>query len=230
MHRIAAVTFLTAIALLAQSVKTPAGHWKGTIQAPNGDLNIEVDLALDSGAWIGRFAIPPQGVKGLELSGLSIKEAGITFSVKGPGDPEFHGTLSKDGTKISGELSQGGGSVPFELTRTGDAVIEKPVVNAALSKELEGTWEGSLEAGGQQLRLRLVLANKAGAGQGTLISLDQGNIEIPVGKITQAESKIKLEVPTVGGGFEGELKGNELNGQWSQGGNTLPLKLSRPAK
>ncbi len=221
----------TAATLFAQAGAGPAGHWEGVIQAPSGDLNMEIDLAQEPGAgWIGSIAIPAQGAKGLELIDIAVKGSTVSFGIRAPGDPHFEGTIAKEGGKITGELTQGGGSVPFQLTRTGEAKVEKPVKNPPLSKELEGTWEGVLDTPNQQLHLRFVLSNENGAGRGRLISLDQGNAEIPIGRITQTEARVKLEAPMVDGGFEGELKDAKLTGEWSQGGGSLPLTLTRAAK
>jgi hypothetical protein len=228
--RIFLAALWTAATLFGQTGAGPAGHWEGAIQAPNGDLNVEIDLAQEPGAgWIGTFSAPAQGAKGIGLIDITVKGSAVSFGIKAPGDPRFQGTVAEGG-KMSGELTQGGMSMPFQLTRTGEAKIEKQAKNAPLSKELEGTWEGVLDTPNQQLRLRFVFSNQDGAGTGTIFSLDQDNAEIPMGRITQTEARVKLEVPMVGGGFEGELKGAKLTGEWSQGGGTLPLTLTKPAK
>lgn len=231
MTRTAFVAILISGTLWAQSAKGPAGHWEGKIQTPDSDLNIEIDLAQDAAsAWIGTISIPAQGTKGLGLLDVTVKEGAVSFGIKAPGDPRFQGTVAKDGGKISGDLVQNGVTMPFQLARTGEAKIEKPVRNPPLSKELEGTWEGALDAGGQKLRLRFVLSNQAGAGTGFIISLDQGNVEIPISKIAQTGSRVTVEVPTVGGGFTGELKGTQIDGEWSQNGGSAPLQLTKSSK
>jgi hypothetical protein len=221
-----------AVAVIhAQTAASPAGHWEGAIQTPNGDLQVEIDLAQETGkGWIGTISIPAQRTKGLALTDVAVKESTVTFGIKAPGDPKWQGTLDKDGKSIAGELIQSGFNMPFKLTRTGEAKIEKPVVNPPISKELEGTWEGTLDANGTLLRLRFVLKNETGAATGVLFSLDQGNSEIPVGRITEAGAKVKMEVPVVSGAFEGERKDSQMVGTWSQGGGTLPLTLSKGAK
>lgn len=230
LRTILAALFIAA-ALYAQSATGPAGHWEGAIQTPGGDLNLEIDLAQEAGGWVGTISIPAQGTKGLGLIDVAVKSDSVSFGVKAPGDPRFQGTLAKEGGKISGELTQGGNTMPFQLTRTGEAKIEKAAKNPPLGKDLEGTWEGALDTPNMgQLHLRFVLANKDGAGTGVLFSVDQGNTEIPLGRIAQTGSKVNIEVPVVSGGFEGDLKDGKLTGNWSQGGGTLPLTLTRPAK
>lgn len=231
MTRILLTAALISTALFAQSGPRPAGHWEGAIQTPNGDLNVEIDLAQEAGTgWIGTISVPAQGSKGVPLIDVAVKENAVTFGLTAPGDPVFRGTLAKEGGKIDGKFTQSGLEMTLSLTRTGDAKIEKATKNAPLSKELEGTWEGVLETPSQPLHLRFVLSNQNGAATGKLFSLDQGGNEIPVGRITQTEARVKLEVPMVSGSFEGELKGEKLAGNWSQGPGTLPLALTKSAK
>jgi hypothetical protein len=205
----------------------PAGHWVGTIPAGPG-LDIEVDIAKQGEGWRGTISIPAQGAKGMPLDPVTLKDATVSFAIKGaPGDPHFSGDLAKDGKTIAGTFSQGGGSLPLTLTWKGDAQFEKPVKNAALSNAMLGTWEGALDVNGTILRLRLVLTNGANGATGTLTSLDQGNAEIPLSAITSQGAHLKVTAPMIGGGFEGDLKGDELAGSWTQGQGTLPLTLKK---
>ncbi|MBM3814484.1 MAG: hypothetical protein FJW20_22900 [Acidimicrobiia bacterium] len=227
-HRAAIVL---AALLLASPLTAQSGHWKGSIQTPNGELDVEIDLAQDGDkGWIGSLSIPSQNAKGLGLLNVAVKEGSISFALKAPGQPRFQGTIDKEGGKMTGQFIQSGTEMTFQLTRTGEAKVEKPVRNAALSKELEGTWEGTLDTPQGSLRLRVVLSNEAGAGTGSLFSVDQGNTELPIARITQKDAAVILEVPLIDGGFRGELKGNEMAGEWSQRGNSLPLQLTKVVK
>ena len=62
-----------------------------------------------------------------------------------------------------------------------------------------------------------------------LVSVDQGNAQIPVTAITQKGTKLTLQVNAVGGGYDGELTSDatQLNGTWTQLGNSLPLNLKK---
>ena len=63
---------------------------------------------------------------------------------------------------MSGEFttSQGGYTIPFNLTRTGNAQIAAAPRSAPIGKELEGTWNGTLEVAGKHERLVLKMANQ----------------------------------------------------------------------
>jgi hypothetical protein len=96
---------------------------------------------------------------------------------------------------------------------------------------LAGDWEGTLSAGGGQLRLTLhVTKTDDGLYLGKLISVDQGNAEVPLGKAAVDGRSVTMEFPAVGGNFKGELSadGAQLAGQWTQG-TPLPLTFQRTA-
>ena len=220
-------------AAAAQTPNPAAGHWEGSIQVPGQELKIEVDLmARSANKWEGAIAIPVQGLKGFPLSAITIGADKVSFALAGvPGNPTFTGTISKDGKSMSGDYSQGGGTMPFALARTGDAKIEPAPKSTAITKDVQGTWDGSLDVNGNILRLTLKLSAGAdGLGTGTLISLDQGGAEIPVTAVIQTGSHVKVIVQAVAGTYEGDLKDGQLTGTWTQGPGTLPLVFKRPAK
>ena len=117
----------------------------------------------------------------------------------------------------------------FAVVRTGDARIEPPPKSTPITKDLEGSWEGSLDVNGTTLRLLLKLSNRPeGGATGTLASLDQGGAEAPVAAVVQTGSHLKVLIPVIVGTFEGDLKDGQLTGTWTQGPGTLPLVLKRP--
>jgi hypothetical protein len=217
----------------AQAQPGASGHWEGAIQVPNQELKIQVDLAKnDKGEWMGTIAIPQQNLKEFPLSGVAVKGNAVAFAMKGPpGDPSFDGTLSAEGKSISGNFTQGDASLKFAMERTGDAKFETPAKSTAIAKELEGTWEGTLDAGENRLRLVLKIANQPdGTAGGSITSVDQGGVEIPITTITQKGSNLRLDLRTISCTFAGDLKEGALAGEWTQGPGTLPLTFKRPAK
>lgn len=217
----------------AQPAKSPAGHWEGSINVPSMELKVSIDLAVGSeGLWIGDIDIPAQGAADLPLKDIAVAGTTVSFALPaGPGNPRFQGKVSDDGTSISGDFLQGGNSFPFTLKRTGEASVTIPKRNAALPAAFVGKWEGSLETPGGKLRLAFNLDNKSGAAAGTIDSLDQGAMGIPMDEISTTGGSILISVRAVGGKFAGKLdtEGRTLAGDWTQGGATLPLVLSRGA-
>jgi hypothetical protein len=216
----------------AQAAAGPAGHWEGTIQAPGQPLAIEVDLIAGTGdKWEGTITIPAQNVKAFPLSALTVHGDVVSFAMKSvPGEPLFKGTLAKDARSITGDFTQGGMTMPFTLTWKREAKLEPLAKSTPISTELEGTWEGTLDTPGAKLRLVLKLANLGGAATGTLVSVDQGGVELPVAPIMQTASHVKLSVGPVNGTYEGDLQDGRIAGTWTQGPATFPLVFTRQTK
>ena len=216
----------------AQTATGPAGHWEGTIKAPGQDLGIQVDLVADkAGVWQGTIGIPTQGIKAFPLYALSVQDNIVSFTMKGiPGDPAFKGTISENPRSIAGDFTQGGMTMPFNLDWKRETSLVVPAKSQPIGKELEGTWHGVLEVTGSKLRMVLRLANQDGGAVGTLVSVDQGGVELPIAPIEQTASRVQLVVNSVSGRYEGELKDGQLVGTWTQGAFTLPLVFSRPAR
>ena len=228
---LAVLVFSTAAFLPAQSAAGLSGHWEGSAKTPTKELNFEVDLAKNStGDLAGTFGNPSEKLKGLLLSNIAVDGNSVRFQIKGaPGERAFKGTFSDDGKSISGDYTQGGYSLPFSMTRVGDARIETPAKSAAVGKELEGVWNGTLAADGKQLRAVLTLSNQPdGSATGSLVSVDEG-IEIPIATITQTASNLTLDLKAVGSSYSGALNADatELAGFYTKESLVLPLTFRR---
>jgi hypothetical protein len=214
-------------------MKSPvSGHWEGGISLPDGtQLQISVDLYQDAkGAWVGDIDIPAQGARDIPLKDIVAAERSVSFEISmGPGNPEFQGQLSEDGTTISGDFLQAGNKLPFSIKRTADARVLAVVKNPPLPERFLGTWEGTLETPNEKLRLVFHLANSDGAASGTIDSLDQGANGIPMTEITAADSSIRIVVAVINGSYEAKLgeDGKTLTGTWSQNGIAFPLTLTK---
>jgi hypothetical protein len=231
---LASLLCLPALPAGAQVNLDPSGHWEGTIQAPNMEVKIEIDLSKDSkGELAGSFGQLAQNLKGLPLANVAVDGRSVGFQIRGsaPGERVFKGTLSADGRSMAGDFTQAGFTIPFNLTRSGDARIETPARNAAISKELEGSWNGTLDVNGVQKRLVLTLSNQAdGTSAGSFVNVDEG-LEIPITTIVQKASSVTLDVKAVGGSYSGALnpEGTELVGTLTQGPLALPVTFRRGA-
>lgn len=97
------------------------------------------------------------------------------------------------------------------------------------AKGLEGSWNGTLDAGGTPLRL-LVTVTKSDAGTyaGKFESLDQG-ATLPFDTVTLNGDDVRLEIKSAGIVYEGVLnkERTELVGKFTQGGQAIPLTFKR---
>jgi hypothetical protein len=100
---------------------------------------------------------------------------------------------------------------------------------AIQTQGLQGTWQGTLDAGGTKLRVVLtVTKSDAGAYAGKLDSLDQGAI-IPIDTITVNGDAVRIEIKSPAIVYEATLnkERTELTGTFTQGGQQLPLRFKR---
>src|ERR1700741_3057532 len=99
-------------------------------------------------------------------------------------------------------------------------------------QDAQGTWEGTLQAGANSLRLIVTLTkSSAGIYSGQLNSVDQGaTLVVENGELNG--DALHFEVARIGGVYEGVLnkERTELVGTWTQRGvSPLPLTLRRSA-
>lgn len=229
---VALMNFLISV-LFAQPVADPAGHWEGTIQAPDVLVTFAIDLAKnEKGQWAGTFTEPDRGIKGLPLSTVTLEGRSLRFVLRpGQGGGTFNGTLAADNGSLNGEfvMAEGGHVLPFTLTRTGDARIAAAPRSPAIDNALAATWQGTVDLAGKPLRIILSMTNHPdGTATGTVMSPDGSGVEIPIA-IVQREANLTIDVPSVGASFAGVLSADktELKGTWTQGPVSLPLVLRR---
>ena len=91
---------------------------------------------------------------------------------------------------------------------------------------IQGNWEGKIEA--NQLAVRLVLKVSPATGGGykaALDSPDQGARDIPVTTVTVKRSKVLVELKPLNALFEGTVNpdGTEIAGQWKQAGAVMDV-------
>ena len=232
--RILVAALLFAGALPAQDGLR--GHWTGNLEAPGRPIAVEIDLDKTAAGWVGSMAIPALKATEIRLEAITLTLATCTFRIKGdPERPTFTGTLSADGASLSGELTQGGTSIPFKFHRAGTAKVAEIKLSPAVAKGFLGTWQGKL-ASDQPLDLVLKLENGEGGASAVVVIVNQGGAEIPVATIVQQDEILMLSVKAFGAEYWGELNkdGTELSGRWSQGGKETALKFNKergePAK
>ncbi|MFZ4526804.1 MAG: hypothetical protein ACOYOE_15080, partial [Chlorobium sp.] len=138
----------------------------------------------------------------------------------------FDLTLGLDG-KMKGTLS-GPGSQPVEFKRTGEAKVELIPASPAVSKELEGDWEGSLKMpnGG----FRMVFHFKNQPDKTVMTTFDTPNAtNLPLNDVKQTGRKVEFGMRIAHGAFRGTLnrEGTELAGQFTHEENSVPLTLQK---
>jgi hypothetical protein len=213
----------------AQSPGDPTGHWEGTVTAPMGQIDFEVDVARDAaGTLVAVYGQKATGARGLPLT-VTLTGRTLRFVLfgGGAGGGAFRGDILPDGKTISGEASSPLGSAPFMMYRTGDARMPAPIKNAAVSAALEGRWTGSLDVGGTAVGLILTVANRPDGTASVLIAqAAQPNAQVEAA-LKESGKAVSLDVPATSGSWAGTFDGESLTGTWTQAGGSLPLTFTK---
>jgi hypothetical protein len=209
-----------------------AGHYEGVLKAPNRELNIGLDIEKHATkGWVGSVDIKmDNGPKGLLLESIAVEGDNVSWVLPAFGNAKFTGKYNADQKALAGTAATPGGDVPFDLKRTGEAKVSLPAPSTAIAKDMEGTWEGTLDINGNTLRLVATFSTDAtGKGAGEIVSVDQSGAKVPVTTVTQDGKNFKFEARSVAGAFTGTVNdaNTEVAGEWSQGPVKAPLVFKK---
>jgi len=216
-----------------------AGKWNGTLEIGPVKLRVvfKISAAAD-GTLTAKMDSLDQGARDIPVDSVTVKDKTLRLEVNAV-QGVYLGTLDGAGTKATGEWTQGPQTLPLTLTKGEGAAAaggEDKLSPADLAGsrqaalKLAGTWNGVLNTGAATLRLRLNLSKSpAGTAAGTMDSLDQNAMGIPLSVITVKEGKVRFEAKGIGGVYEGTLAadGSTLSGEWQQGGGSMPLEFKK---
>ncbi|MGA2117651.1 MAG: TIGR03435 family protein [Bryobacteraceae bacterium] len=101
------------------------------------------------------------------------------------------------------------------------------VGSAFQAQNLTGSWQGTLDAGAQKLRIVIKISLEDDKWKATLYSIDQLAPAMPASTVTKDGSTIRIAIGGLGS-YEGKLSGdgNAILGTWTQG-PPLTLNLVR---
>jgi len=103
------------------------------------------------------------------------------------------------------------------------------VLGQTAGKGLEGSWNGTLEAGEAKLRIVVTITkSEAGTYAGKFESLDQG-ATVPFDSVTLTGDAVRMEVKAASIVYEAVLnkESTELSGTFTQSGQAFPLAFKR---
>ena len=252
--KVALVAMLAcAPAAMCNAQKQLAGEWQGTANVQGQTIRLlwHVTAAPD-GTVTSAFDNVDEGIAGIKVKSMELKGSDLTVTIDDSidaGGQEVHiagvltGKVNADFSEVNGPWEQ---SAPQEQSGEIDlkrVAAEKPVAQAATGQvasgraaKIAGDWQGTLSAGGAELRLILhIKAAEDGKLSATLDSVDQGAMGIPVSAISLDGSKLKLTVDAVQGSYDGTVNADTsaIQGTWSQGRslelNFTPAAAAKPA-
>jgi hypothetical protein len=228
MKRLASALLLAlalAIPAHAQAVQGIDGRWEGPVTLGNGmKITAVFRATTKDGATTVVFDSPEQGAKDIPATA---KREGDTVTFEIPAAMVVYtAKLSADGKTLTGDMAQGGGSVPVTMTQK-PASAAAPMTTPAVAG-LDGTWEGSIDTGVGSLGV-IFRASTAGGKTTTLMDVPMQNASNIPALAKRDGQKVTLEVPGVGGSFTGDLSsdGKTLTGFWDQAGMSMPLTITK---
>jgi len=117
----------TPDAVLLKMKEGPGGYWLGTLR--HGAMELRVVFKIErrkDGSLAARMDSLDQGAKDIPASAARLDGGRIELEFRTIGG-RFQGRLSRDGRELSGEWSQGGGTLPLVLKRQSRAVsVRRP--------------------------------------------------------------------------------------------------------
>jgi uncharacterized protein (TIGR03435 family) len=97
------------------------------------------------------------------------------------------------------------------------------------AQEIVGTWQGTLQVQGRDLRMVFKLTNDGGL-KATIYSIDQGGGAGLPGTVTLQGAAVKVTIPGISGAYDGRVSGdgNTIEGTFAQAGApSLKLDLKK---
>lgn len=227
---LAAALLVPFVPARAEAPADATGHWEGAVRAPTEDVLVAVDIAFDTdGRLMGTFSNPSQYLKGFPLFSVAVDGRSVTLELKtsDPGVQTFSGDLSEDGKAMTGEFLVNVYSVPFTLTRTGDAKIAPAPHSPAIDGRLVGEWSGSLRIADKQLPMVLTMTNNAD-NTATGSWRAGGAVPTPV-TIANDGRTVTLASTVTPTTYEGTVnaEGSEISGTMTQGSLMQSLTFTR---
>ena len=218
--------FLT-ISLIAQDI---TGDWNGTLNIQGTSLKIVFHINDDGDNLTATMDSPDQGANGIPTDQTTFENGELIISAKKLGI-KYKAQLDKEGKFINGNFNQNGMNLPLKMEKKKkEKLIKKS--EGKLSKDAEkilGSWNGALDVNGTQLRIVFNVAEENGNLITTMDSPDQGATGLATDKTTFKNGKLTILVGKMGINYTAQLSkdGTKVEGEFKQGGMTLPLILSR---
>lgn len=113
------------------------------------------------------------------------------------------------------------------MKKTFSFILSILVFSMLQAQNIEGDWSGTLSVSGQEIPLVFHFTGANDALTATMDSPAQGATGIPVDKVTFTDGQLSL---TVMGGqivYTAQVEGDNMDGQFQQGGMDFPLTLTR---
>jgi hypothetical protein len=224
---------LTIVTSSLWAASPVAGDWIGTIHAGAAELRVVLHVKDSDGKLTATLDSIDQGAKGIPIDSISFAGNKLTFdsnTING----HYSGKYDSTKPAIGGTWTQNGNDLPLDF----EPYVEKPKTArtgpAAKPSDIDGTWEGKIDAGGQTLRVVFhITTGEDGELTATTDSPDQNAFGMPVTSVKRDGKTLRIEIKAVGATYQGTISEakTKIDGTLSQGGGEMPLVLElKPAE
>jgi hypothetical protein len=204
------------------------GQWHGELKIPTGSYMLVFRFEMkEKGEFQGFLDIPDAGGTGLPVTDIELSDGNLKLKIPAA-QLEYKGKLADN--DIVGEVILGGAqSFPVTLKK---GEYKAPSYSLNLPKEtsdiLTGEWHGQLKLPTAILHGSFRFeTTKKGEFVGFYELPDQ-KAKIPITEANLSDGKLTLKVKVANAEFKGQLKGDELTGEWAQAGmSNIPFSLKK---
>ena len=115
-------------------------------------------------------------------------------------------------------------------TKTNLLIVLLLLAAQSVFAQIEGYWSGKLNLGPTELELGFDIKAVENGFSATLDVPAQGANDLPVDETTFRDNRLQMTMSALGASYSGELKGNIIEGEFTQRGMTFPLNLEKSEK
>jgi uncharacterized protein len=226
MKRVTVLLIFLAAAAAIATAQDIVGDWQGTLSAGGNELRLVLHITKSAdGAMKATLDSVDQGANGIPVNAVTLKNSTLNLDVAAV-HGAYEGKVAPDAKTITGTWTQGS-PLPLEFKRAVAPVKTKH--KPAKPSDIDGTWMGSLDTGAVKLRVVFHILNTEDGLTAMMDSPDQGMKDLSASSVTRNGASLKIEAKGIGGVFEGTIAADQssIDGNWSQGGSSLPLLLKR---
>lgn len=224
-------------AALVCAQESPDGHWEGSIPVDfdvNRPIGVSLDLAKNANSeWVASMGVPALNATGLVVQSVKVNGTSVSFVAVEMMMTKFDLTLGAGGIMKGTITAQQGppNSASVEFKRTGEAKVALIPVSPAVSKELEGDWEGTLVVGpGASFPMIFHFKNQPDKTvSATMDSPTRNAMAIPLNDVKQSGRNVGFGMKVANASFQGTLnqEGTELAGKFIHDGAGTAMTLKR---
>jgi hypothetical protein len=230
---ITGAVLLFAALMCAQ--ESPEGHWEGSSYV-DFDINRPIVVSLDlsknaKSEWVASMGVPAQNATGLVVQSVKVNGASVSFMATEMMMSKFDLTLDASGI-LKGTVSNPQGSAPVQFKRTGPAKVALIQTSPAVSKELEGDWEGTLAGPGASFPMIFHFKNQPDKTVLATTDIPVTNaMAIPINDVKQSGRNVEFGIKMANSSFQGAInqEGTEIAGKFIRNGAGTAMTLKRKA-